>query len=639
MPRSRRSTKVCSRCRKRKTKCDFIFPACTPCKLANLPCLGFDPSSKEAVPRSFVKSLEAQVEELEARLLSFNAASNNVPYLITTAVAQATISIGIPFQNSFLDSKASSSLFFRPSCPPLAIARERGQSTPEKHPSLQNNRHNPGAPINLRSVPFSAINRMIQNYVDIHLPQYPCVSENAVNEILDRIQHQDLKDPNALPIHHVPTDAGLGHFEYFVLLIALAISAMTLTWKADYQARVASESFYNAAVKHLQAMTDHSEIQALQISLLLAHYAHMCPERVDNWTCISNAVRIVLNLGLYLECNQLVQGEPYQRSVLFWVAYGMERSLCTNLRLPLSFPEEAITVKFPTVEETNLHTEHSTGRPCKKSVAYHICRYRALETEVHRVLHLEEDLTKFGNNTIEEWIESITQRLKQWYETAQSYTKYDMLEFKHVQFHHLMARIHRPTPRLRLRGPDNWKAVLNASSVLIQDYLSQERRRRLFYPWHGVHILFETAVISLEACWSARNYEPLQVRAHEMLQTSIPQCLQLLTNIGERWGEAAVCADRLRPLVDTVRTAFNNPDTLLLTMIDESVITAEILDLLFTDGPLSWTRANRGEIMSDMSESDPWLNSLVDDSLELFSWNPEWCIMPADTISIEGYTL
>ncbi|GCB27736.1 hypothetical protein AAWM_10621 [Aspergillus awamori] len=563
--------------------------ACTPCKLANLPCLGFDPSSKEAVPRSFVKSLEAQVEELEARLLSFNAASTNVPYLITTAVAQATISIGIPFQNSFLDSKASSSLFFRPSCPPLAIARERGQSTPEKHPSLQNNRHNPGAPINLRSVPFSAINRMIQNYVDIHLPQYPCVSENAVNEILDRIQHQDLKDPNALPIHHVPTDAGLGHFEYFVLLIALAISAMTLTWKADYQARVASESFYNAAVKHLQAMTDHSEIQALQISLLLAHYAHMCPERVSQTT--------------------------------LWLFEKLKK------------------FQFPTVEETNLHTEHSTGRPCKKSVAYHICRYRALETEVHRVLHLEEDLTKFGNNTIEEWIESITQRLEQWYETAQSYTKYDMLEFKHVQFHHLMARIHRPTPRLRLRGPDNWKAVLNASSVLIQDYLSQERRRRLFYPWHGVHILFETAVISLEACWSARNYEPLQVRAHEMLQTSIPQCLQLLTNIGERWGEAAVCADRLRPLVDTVRTAFNNPDTLLLTMIDESVITAEILDLLFTDGPLSWTRANRGEIMSDMSESDPWLNSLVDDSLELFSWNPEWCIMPADTISIEGYTL
>ncbi|BCS02040.1 Zn(II)2Cys6 transcription factor [Aspergillus luchuensis] len=637
MPRSRRSTKVCSRCRKRKTKCDFIFPACTPCKLASLPCLGFDPSSKEAVPRSFVKSLEARVEELEAQLRSLNAASSNVPYLITTAVARATSSIGIPFQNSFLGSKASSPLFFRPSCPPLAIARERVQYNPEKNLNLQHNSYNHGAPINLRSVPFSAINRMIRNYVDIHLPQYPCVSETMVNEILDRIQRQDLKDPKALPIHHVPTDAGLGHFEYFVLLIALAISAMTLTWKADYQARAASASFYNAALKHLQAMKDHSEVQALQVSLLLAHYAHMCPERVDNWTCISNAVRIVLNLGLYMECNQPIQGEPCQRSVLFWVAYGMERSLCTNLRLPLSFPEEAITVKLPTTEKANLNPGHSTSKPSKMSVAYHICRYRALETEVHRVLHLEEDLLKFGSSTIEDWIESITQRLKRWYEKAQSYTQYDMLEFKHVQFHHLMARIHRPTPRLRLRGPDNWKAVLDASSVLIQDYLAQERRRRLFYPWHGVHILFETAVISLEACWSARNHEPLQGRAHKMLHTSIPQCLQLLTNIGERWSEAAVCADRLRPLADNVRTALTNPDTLLLAMVDESIITAEILDLLFTDGPLSWTRANCGDILSGLSDSDPLLNSMADDSLELFSWNPEWDIMPAG--SIQGYEL
>ncbi|RAK94375.1 hypothetical protein BO79DRAFT_135010 [Aspergillus costaricaensis CBS 115574] len=634
MPRSRRSTKVCSRCRKRKTKCDFIFPACTPCKLASLPCLGFDPSSKEAVPRSFVKSLEARVEELEAQLRSFNAASSNIPYLITTAVAQATISIGVPFQNLFLSSKASSPLFFRPSCPPLAIARERVQYKPVTNLSLQHNNYNHGAPINLRSVPFSAINRMIRNYVDIHLPQYPCVSETMVNEILDRIQRQDLKDPKALPIHHVPTDAGLGHFEYFVLLIALAISAMTLTWKADYQARAASESFYNAALKHLQAITDHSELQALQISLLLAHYAHMCPERVDNWTCISNAVRIVVNLGLYMECNQLIQGEPCQRSVLFWVAYGMERSLCTNLRLPLSFPEEAITVKLPTTGKANLNPGHSTSKPSKMSVAYHICRYRALETEVHRVLHLEEDLSKFGSSTIEDWIESITQRLKRWYEKAQSYTQYDMLD---VQFHHLMARIHRPTPRLRMRGPDNWKAVLDASSVLIQDYLAQERRRRLFYPWHGVHILFETAVISLEACWSARNYGPLQGRAHKMLHTSIPHCLQLLTNIGERWGEAAVCADRLRPLADNVRTALTNPDTLLLAMVDDSIITAEILDLLFTDGPLSWTRANCGDIPSGLSDSDPLLNSMADDSLELFSWNPEWDIMPTD--SIQGYEL
>jgi hypothetical protein len=37
----------------------------------------------------------------------------------------------------------------------------------------------------------------------------------------------------------------------------------------------------------------------------------------------------------------------------------------------------------------------------KKSSVNHICLYRALETEVHRVLHLEEDLHKFGSTTTE----------------------------------------------------------------------------------------------------------------------------------------------------------------------------------------------------------------------------------------------
>lgn len=67
---------------------------------------------------------------------------------------------------------------------------------------------------------------------------------------------------------------------------------------------------------------------------------------MDNWTSIANAVRIVLSLGLYMEGPEgLGKDEGLQRQKLFWVTYGMERSLCTNLRLPLSFPEEEITVK------------------------------------------------------------------------------------------------------------------------------------------------------------------------------------------------------------------------------------------------------------------------------------------------------
>jgi hypothetical protein len=190
---------------------------------------------------------------------------------------------------------------------------------------------------------------MIRNYADTHLPQYPCITESMLDDIVRRVGAEELADTSSLLLHGIPADSGLGHFEYFVLFIVLAISAMTLTWKAEDQALSASESFYNSALKNLQVLGEHGEIKSLQISLLLAHYAHMCPQRVDNWTCISDAVRIVLNLGLHKESPEGLDIEQQRlRSTLFWVTYGMERSLSSNLRLPLSFPEEVITTKVRT---------------------------------------------------------------------------------------------------------------------------------------------------------------------------------------------------------------------------------------------------------------------------------------------------
>lgn len=299
-------------------------------------------------PYSLVKSLEARVAELEAQVLHFRAAPQNVPYSMASKIAQATISFDLPRPGSFLHSKVSSALFFRPSFPPLAVIGERGREEGKfpgnEHPPDHHKRPYTGSLINLKSVPPSAMTRMIRNYADTHLPQYPCVAESMLEDIVRHTQDDELGDTNSILIYGIPTNARLGHFEYFTLFIVLAISAITLTWKAEDQAREASASFYKSALKHLQALESHSEIQALQISLLLAHYAHMCPERVDNWTCIANAVRIVLGLGLYRNGPEGLDAEQVRlRSALFWVTYGMERSLCTNLRLPLSFPEEIIT--------------------------------------------------------------------------------------------------------------------------------------------------------------------------------------------------------------------------------------------------------------------------------------------------------
>lgn len=218
-----------------------------------------------------------------------------------------------------------------------SVASHGRQATPSVNFKLSSSHS-----LDLNGITSSAIERIVANYVDTLLAQYPCISRSMLDDIVERAKNQELRTPGS-PLAH-GTLSELDHFEYFVLYIVLAISTMTLTWKSDDQARRSSDSFYNSALTHLQQVEVSREMDALRISLLLAHYAHMCPEKLDNWTCIANAVRIVLNLGLFRKCPETMPADPVrQRSELFWVTYGMERSLCTNIRLPLSFPEDVIT--------------------------------------------------------------------------------------------------------------------------------------------------------------------------------------------------------------------------------------------------------------------------------------------------------
>jgi hypothetical protein len=284
---------------------------------------------------------------------------------MASEISRATLSLGVPAARSSLRSSLSAALLFHPSCPPLALVREREHELSVKpvapvHRPASKDAQGKQSFLDLNSVPFSAIRRMMQNYVDTLLPQYPCVSESDLNEIVESLQHVDLQGTNNILVDGSHTSK-LGHLEYFVLYLVLAISAITMTWKAEDQARRASESFYDSALRHLQALSDHDELRGLQIFLLLAHYAQMCPERADNWICITNAVRIVLDLGLHKQSPDWLTSEQVNtRSRLFWVTYGMERSLCTNLRLPLSFPEEAITT---TVSETHDAPQPPASRP------------------------------------------------------------------------------------------------------------------------------------------------------------------------------------------------------------------------------------------------------------------------------------
>ncbi|KAH0421194.1 hypothetical protein CcaCcLH18_13584 [Colletotrichum camelliae] len=430
---------------------------------------------------------------------------------MASKVAQATISFGTPITGSYPLSKISPNLFMRPSCPPLAISAitrgldselgsDQRTETLDSPANVEGTIY-PANPytsnlINLKNIPNWALDRMVRNYADTHLPQYPCIPEALLESIVERAKNEAIHDPGSPLAHGTPTvSKTLDAFESFLLFIVLAISALTMTSKDEQQARSASDSFYKSALKHLQAIGECRQIQALQISLLLSHYSR-------------------------------------------------------------------------------------------------------------------------------DWMLDISSRLETWYTDAQTYTQYNMLEFKHVQFNHLRARIHRPTPRLRTRLPEDWGIVLESCERLIEDYVGQERRGRLFYPWHGVHILFETAMIALHASWSSREYQPFRDQAERMVQALLPQCLQVLSNIGQRWGEATRCADKLRPLVQRVSSAFAWANQM---PIHEAVsIEDEIERLIFSDKNLSWNAVTLHNSGLGFEDGTLLIDDVLVDNLNSLQWAPDW---------------
>ncbi|KUJ16400.1 uncharacterized protein LY89DRAFT_586714 [Mollisia scopiformis] len=623
----RRQSKVCARCKKRKTKCDLNFPACTPCKKAGLRCQGYSSSGNEEVPRSLVRSLEDQIARLESQVEKINQSPKNLPILFGTKIARASLSAIVTSPRPFFHTTFSSTLFLHPSCPPLPVARTKNPQSRAKPSSIPAPPRSQTSPTNLSTVPYAAIDQMVRNYTNIHLPQYPCVSESWLHEILARVLKERSGDTDYVLIYGIPPESQLTHFEYFVVFIILAISSLTLTWRAESQAMAASDSFFESALKHLNLMKEVDEIQTLQISLLLAHYAHMNPERVDNWICISNACRVVLDMGLYRSPTAtFTHAQAQLRRQLFWVTYGMERSLCGILRLPLSFPEESITVELDST-----HYDNVTDEVLKESSANHIYLYRGLETEVHRVLHLQQEVTQLQQRTIDQWMIDINTRLESWCQKAQGFSVHQMLEFRDVQYAHLKAKLHRPTPRLRIRTAEDRQICLEACQILVDDYQKQVKHRRLFYPWHGVHILFEAAVIMLDACWESRDWSPLRQPARFALSVTLPDCLSLLAKVGERWHEAALCADYLRPVVEEVGKAFHDRimNDAALNAEKEGHTTGKLRQLLFPDGPLAWnartSEFSSGEFLAgDLNHSGlPPLPDLPD-----LQWDGNWDLGP-----------
>ncbi|KAG7895300.1 hypothetical protein KL936_000008 [Ogataea polymorpha] len=514
-----RSSTRCFRCKNKRLKCRYEFPACNNCEKEGHECFAWIKGLSKPVPRSLALYLENRVAELEIKLaeLSVN------PILDKSEEQALTFAryVATPFVDAFESSECDRGvvnypfLYFRSSSLPAPFDSmldnlERGNMKRfvEEHP-----------PVDLYSIPRDVVQILMQNYTSYHQPQYPILSRLELKQIQFKVFESRVTASS---------------YDYAAISIALAISAATLTHKGERKSLSSSSVLFSQAIVQLAHTNWESKLKKLQITLLIAHYAFANPYAADIWYTIRECLRLCLDLGLHkdvqIETSTMIDIDLRRR--LFLVTTSMSRHLSSVLRIAFPIPDNLISVEKPATVDDSFITEKEIdlSGPQTKAAALHFYQFRLYETEVHEVLWLNKEL----NIDAEEWLDDMDSKVEKWYLKAEEFAKLNQLRFRLICKASLQTRLRRRTPRITNPPRPSYVKLVNSLALLIDEYLRDSRSGQVFYLLMGVYYIEEAAVNLADVIWTQSDWI-LDFFTSEFLDSKFKGCIDLLLRFSERW--------------------------------------------------------------------------------------------------------
>ena len=197
-------------------------------------------------------------------------------------------------------------------------------------------------------------NLLVQLYKLKVQPMYPALHEPTLEKDIDAVYHDQ---STASPYQH------------FVCRMVIAISLQ----KMDTQYAGLADSYYLAALKHLEPVVRPMDLRTLQCFALMAEYSLLTPTRTAIYYVVGIAVRLAQALGLNEE-KTITRGrangtidylEVDMRRRLFWCVMVMEWGLAHSIGRPgmLATSQEHIDVGwFETCDDQYITPEGKIGR-------------------------------------------------------------------------------------------------------------------------------------------------------------------------------------------------------------------------------------------------------------------------------------
>lgn len=420
-------------------------------------------------------------------------------------------------------STVRNAFYLQPSDLPLPL----GKDTRHVHETRRPGADAPQTLVSFSQMPKSAADLLIRNYTEIHLPQYPCLSETDLLESFGRC---------------FDGSGRASAFDGFSVSLAMAISSNTMLWRSEEGALSSSARLWATA----HTLLGHPDLfsstqQQLQADLLVIHYAFTNPAVADVWYLIGEAMRLCVQLNYHREPveGHLNYLELDTRRRLFWTACSMEMVICSYLRLPTTLSGMSVTTQtYSSLADYCIRPDGLLIGPHKKASAIHMLECRHLETEIYRRLYLP------GHNdtsqSLQEWIGDMTEKLDAWHRKAETFALEQKLEFRNIQFYFQKCRLHRPAPNNRNPTLASRLVTIECAKLLAEQYTGLRLGGRLFYPWHGGHILFEAGIILLDAALSAVQWSSEQEYVQDVVQI-ILDYPSALRSVSELWPALDIC--------------------------------------------------------------------------------------------------
>ena len=576
-------------------QCDRSLPSCSQCVAAKTACTGFSSQDKDLkLPRSIVQHLESEIAKVEGEL----ASNGHLDELNASDIlAGMPIQNGVPLQNQVapvltLNNDTSPKMSMSsPSSPTLQrdlareeimscgelqamifsilptgpgitdlIARVRMSLTPSTAVATGSPRDNRRKSLSrissevdcimLRSIPTHIVRSLIKKYMTRVYPIYPVLHAPTLWAQLERV----LKTLQSLPprTRTVPPS-----FDFLIIYLMLSTAATLGSAKSGHEARhmVFSGSLFEEGIQHLSEKARiPSDLDGLQVTLLILQYASINPRLANVWMLCGAAMRSCLELGLHREAPQAMGLDELMldlRRRVFWTAYGYDRSICSALQRPLSIPDQTIDVHFPSIlDDRHIHPDgiDKTGTETKMHMLRWI-QFRQMQSAMIEV-HFQNKALPQGLSW-DDWLSSMELRLRRWYEDYA-----DGHEQTDFTLAHGLTNLHRPSPRMPIPAPRSLMAAFEAacsSAKSLREHISTGFYRR---PWLIAHHVLENAMVVLACLRHGTETISQRFNAQQIFEMTKVFTSNFLALAAQGWNEvsnyAGVYERLLGPLLESV---------------------------------------------------------------------------------------